>query len=175
MGHSEAVLLMDMDQVETILVLVLCIVMLIAGVVAGIRGARGGLPPYVLRLLHLNVKETQKIDERALFEPIPVPEPATVEDPMLDSLLRFFKQSLTSRFVLRVLVKYEETVMSEQDITVEVNKLLRKRQKPELPESAIHTVVKILMGAGLAIYKEGDYCPTPRGKKLHALVERETH
>lgn len=107
--------------------------------------------------------------ESAVWIAPPFPALAGLDDGLSESLLRHFEQSATSRQVLAALA-FRTGGMHESEVHAVVNRQLIRLRKRELPASVVRRVVMILMGADLAVLRQGRLELTTAGKRLHALL-----
>jgi hypothetical protein len=98
------------------------------------------------------------------------PVAASLDEALRESLLRHFEQSATSRHVLAALA-FRTDGTYESEVLAVVNRQLARLRKRELPASVVRKVVMILMGADLAVLRQGRLELTTAGKRLHALLE----
>ena len=96
--------------------------------------------------------------------------PTVLDDSLVESLLRHFELSSTSRHVLAALALRTEG-MSEPEVVSAVNHQLARQRSRELPAAVVRKIVLILMGADLTTIRQGRLEITNAGRHLHTILQ----
>lgn len=97
-----------------------------------------------------------------------------LDDSLVESLLRHFEMSATSRHILTALALQTEG-MNEPEVLSAVNHQLANQRRQELPAAVVRKIVMILMRADLTTIRQGKLEITNAGRHLHTiLVSRST-
>lgn len=99
-----------------------------------------------------------------------LPAECLPEAALLDSLLRHFQQSITSRNVLKT-VANEGGGLTENQIVHAVNQLQEQKGRRRLPHAVIHRVVLNLMSANFLALRRGALHLTSAGKVVHERLQ----
>lgn len=116
-----------------------------------------------------------------LLESMTEPEPAQqterkpqtsmgLEDSLVESLIRHFELSATSRHILVALAVRTEG-MSEPEVLTAVNHQLARQRRRELPAAVVRKIVMNLMGADLTALRQGKLEITNAGRQLYAILQ----
>lgn len=96
--------------------------------------------------------------------------PTVLDVSLVESLLRHFELSATSRHVLAALALRTEG-MSEPEVVAAVNHQLARQRRRELPATVVRKIVMILMGADLTTIRQGKLEITNAGRHLHTILQ----
>lgn len=99
------------------------------------------------------------------------PQAATrLDDSLIESLVRYFELSATSRYILNTLALRTEG-MSESEVLSAVNNHLASQRRRELPEAVVQKVAKLLTRTGLTARHDGKFEITNAGRHLYSVLQ----
>lgn len=154
-----------MSEVGIILGIVVIVAVAVADIIVRLRIAPRRRDKFLEDLLE-SMTEPGPADHMSLVNRAQI----VLDDSLVESLLRHFELSATSRHVLAALALRSEG-MSEPELLSAVNHQLARQRRRELPAAVVRRIVMILMGADLTALRQGRLEITNAGRHLHTILQ----
>lgn len=154
-----------MSEIGIILGIVVIVVVAVADIIVRLRIAPRRRDKFLEDLLE-SMTEPEPAEHMSQVNHTPT----VLDDSLVESLLRHFELSATSRHVFAALALRTEG-MSEPEILSAVNHQLARQRRRELPAAVVQKIVMILMGADLTTLRQGRLEITNAGRHLHTILQ----